>query len=256
VVAAVQADSAFGDILGNRGKLVRLVTEAAQGGAELVVMPETAVQGYMTPDGSKVWRSPDFPDGEREVSLEGVAEPVPGPSTRLFSDLSRRLSIHLLLPLVEVELQTGRHFNTAVLLGPSGQILAHYRKATPWTIAEYGWASPGVDEPMVVDTSVGRIGIMICYDVHAMLSRLAAAGAELVLTPVWWVDHDPEFWFTERLPDLCRRHGVALVAANRARTSVEGARPGAGFSCVISKEGELLSVIGEEEGTAMAALPR
>ena len=96
---------------------------------------------------------------------------------------------------------------------------------------------------------------MICYDVHEMLPRLAEAGAELVLTPVWWVDPQPEFWFTERLPDLCRRYGVALVAANRASTGAEGEKPGAGFSCVISRKGKVLAMAGEEEGVAMACIP-
>jgi predicted amidohydrolase len=252
LVAAVQFASTLGDVEGNRKRLLHLTRQAAEAGAQIIVLPETAMQGYMTPDGSKVWCSPDFPRDDEETSLEGHAETVPGPSTKAFASLARDLGIYVLVPLVEYEPSSNRYFNTAVLVGPSGAIAAHYRKARPWTVAEYGWASPGDGEPVVAKTPYGPVGIMICYDVHEMPAKLAEVGATLVLTPVWWVDHEPESWFTERLPDLCKRYGFALVAANRAATGAEGERPGAGFSCVISREGKILALAGEAEGISMA----
>jgi predicted amidohydrolase len=255
LVAAVQFASTLGDVEGNRKALLRLTREAGEAGARVVVLPETAIQGYMTADGSMKWCTPDFPSDEEETSLEGYAETVPGSSTKAFATLARELAIYVLVPLVEHETSTNRYFNSAVLVGPSGEVAAHYRKAHPWTVAEYGWASEGDGKPVVVKTPLGPVGILICYDIHGMLPKLAEAGAKLVLTPIWWVDSHPELWFLERLPDRCRQYGVALVAANRAATGMKGERPGAGFSCVISSTGKILDMAGAEEGITVARVP-
>jgi predicted amidohydrolase len=240
-VAAVQFFSYMGNVEENRKRLLELAGQAADEGAKIVVFPETALQGYMDPDGYGTWRSPGFKGDARELTLGGVAETVPGPSTALFAEFSKKRGIYVLLTLVEVDEQTGLYYNSAVLLGPEGRMLVHYRKAEPWTVAEYGWASKGDGKALVVDTPLGRLGVMICYDVHTMLPKLEKARADIVLWPVWWVDHDPALWFDERLPDLCRRHGMAIVAANRAETQNPNEEPGAGYSRVVSSKGEVVA---------------
>lgn len=242
LVAAIQHFSPMGQVENNRRDLLRKAEEAAGLGARLVVLPETSVQGYQAADGSRVWKAPGFAGDAKEISLEGIAETVPGPSTEEFGRLAKRLRVHVVVPLVEVDPEKRLYFNTAVLIGSNGEILLHYRKAHPWTPAEYAWATPGPDEPAVVDTEIGRIGLMVCFDVHSMLSRLAEAGAGIVCTPVWWVDPDPASWFGARLPHRARTDGVAIVAANRAAAGVEGELPGAGYSAVISAKGEVLAM--------------
>jgi predicted amidohydrolase len=249
-VAAAQFFPRMGEVERNRSTMEALAREAARAGAEIVVFPETAVQGYMEPDERQVWRTPEFEGDAKERSLDGVSETVPGPSTRLFSRLASELSVYLLLPLIERDAESGKHYNTAVLLGPGGETVLHYRKAAPWTVAEYAWASRGDGTPAVADTPLGRIGVMICYDVHTMLGKLSRAGAELVLWPLWWVDHDPDLWFGERLGELCRRHHVAVAGANRSATGLAGELPGAGYSCVVGKDGRILS-IAQNPGTGV-----
>lgn len=100
----------------------------------------------------------------------------------------------------------------------------------------------GRDEaPVMFELRGYRIGLMICFDVHSMTEKLAKAGAELILWPVWWVDHDPPLWFDERLPDLCRRLHVAIAAANRATSGDLCELPGAGFSRIAGRDGEIVA---------------
>jgi len=241
VVAAVQFSSRMGEAEWNRERLLALVAEAALSGADVVVLPETAVQGYMTPDGEGVWCAPDFPDRDFERSLEGIAEPVPGPSTWAFGSAAMAWGVYVVAPLIERDPETGKYFNTAVLLGPHGNILLHYRKINPWTPAEYAWASGGEDVVPVVDTPLGRLGLMICFDVHSMFAPLAKAEADCILAPVWWVDPDPALWFGERLPALCGEYGVACAVANRAQRGMQGELPGAGYSRIIGADGRVLA---------------
>ncbi|MHC5081833.1 MAG: carbon-nitrogen hydrolase family protein [Planctomycetota bacterium] len=240
-VGLVQFFPKMGDGEGNRRAISEGVRMAKERGAEIVVLPECALQGYMEADGERVWAAPDFEGDGKERPLTGIAEPVPGPGTRFFGGLAGELSLYLLLPLIEIDPKSGKYFNTALLLDPRGEILLHYRKTHPWTVAEYAWASKGSGEPAVVDTPLGRIGVMICFDVHILLAKLSKAGTEIILWPIWWVDHSPELWFEERMPALCREHRVALVAANRAVTGVEGELPGGGFSCIVDARGRILS---------------
>jgi predicted amidohydrolase len=99
--------------------------------------------------------------------------------------------IHVVAHLVEASVAStldaaATHHSTAYLIGPSGEIVARYRKAH-LTAAERRWATPG-DEFVVADTAIGRIGLMIGEEVwlpeHARL--LALRGAEIIAHPTNW----------------------------------------------------------------------
>jgi predicted amidohydrolase len=260
LVAAVQCSSEFGSPEKNREKLADLVKNAAYHGAAIVVLPETSVTGYMTPDLKKTWQA-----GKRVITagLEGVdpsdaAETVPGPSTEYFGKLADQFGIYLTVPLLEVDRRTGQFFNTSVLLGPDGRILIHYRKRNPWPWAEIGWATPGDLGNPVADTPWGRLGCLICFDIHKQAEIMAAKKIDILLYSIAWVDRPKSEWFAKRLPDIARQSGFAIVASNW--TVPKGPEPawfGYGQSRIIGSDGTILSELKDllEEGITYAELP-
>ncbi len=116
--------------------------------------------------------------------FDEVAEPIPGPATEYFGRLAQRHGFYIVAGLVERE----RHlvFNTAVLLGPDGQLAGKYRKmCLPRDEIKAG-ICPGNDYP-VFDTRFGKVGLMICYDgfFPEVARELSNRGAEVIAWPVW-----------------------------------------------------------------------
>ncbi|MDZ7618710.1 MAG: carbon-nitrogen hydrolase family protein, partial [Patescibacteria group bacterium] len=139
--AAIQAHSQFGEPAANREKLARLVRQAARHGARVIVLPETAVTGYLTDDLKQAWQLPgrELSPGLTGVDPREAAETVPGPSCEFFGKMAAELGVYVTVPLLEIDRKTGFCYNTSLLFGPTGQMLIHYRKRNPWPWAELGW---------------------------------------------------------------------------------------------------------------------
>jgi len=142
-------------------------------GAELVVLPESVTTGF-TP-------------GVDERQLWDLVSELPGELSRPFERLAAELGIHLVFGSYERGPERGVVYNAAVVLGPDGRALGTYRKTHPFgteRIDRGGWVTPGED-PLVVDTELGRIGVIICFDGdYPELSRITAIeGAELICRP-------------------------------------------------------------------------
>ncbi|MPZ93482.1 MAG: carbon-nitrogen hydrolase family protein [Propionibacteriales bacterium] len=144
----------------------------ADTGAELVVLPESVTTGF-TPGCSpeEVW---------------DLVSEIPGPITEPLQDVARRLGVHLVWGTYERGPERGTVFNSAVLAGPDGAIAGVYRKTHPFytELAHRGWVTPG-NEVCVVETDLGTIGIIICFDGdYPELSRInAVRGAEVIVRP-------------------------------------------------------------------------
>ncbi|WP_419193655.1 carbon-nitrogen hydrolase family protein [Kolteria novifilia] len=143
-----------------------LVEKAAEQRADLVVLGETL---------------PYVGLGKKPAE---TAEPIPGPTTTYFGSLADKHDLYLVLSLYERD----KHlvYNTAVLLGPDGEIVGKYRKVTlPREEIERGVA-PGHDLP-VFETRFGKVGMMICYDgfFPEVARTLTNKGAEVIAWPVW-----------------------------------------------------------------------
>ena len=143
-----------------------MIAEAARQHADLVVLGETV------------------PSANVKSKPEDIAEPIPGPSTQFFADLAKQHHLHLVFSLYE----RAEHLihNTAILLGPEGQIIGKYRKVSlPPGEAAKGIA-PGKDYP-VFDTALGKVGMMVCYDgfFPEVARELSKNGAEIIAWPVW-----------------------------------------------------------------------
>ena len=260
LIAAVQCHSRFGDPVGNRKKLTGFVRKAARRGARIVVLPETAVTGYLTADLKKTWQVGDrrITEGLTGVDPSGVAETVPGESTKLFARLADKLDVYVAVPLLEIDRKTGRCYNTSVLVGPEGRILLHYRKRDPWPWAERGWATRGDRGNPVVDTPLGRLGLLICFDIHDQAEVMARLGVDTLLYSIAWVDDPGSDWFTQRLPAIARANGFHIVAANWT-VPAQPAPPwhGYGQSRIIDARGSVLTQVGDDltEEIIYAELP-
>ena len=165
-LATVHLQPRGGNPQANREACVDVVTQAAQAGAQLIVLPETLT--YY---------------GTGMTPLE-ASEPVPGPTSEFFGALAKKLKVHIVATCFEKDAH--QLFNVAILLGPDGQMIGRYRKVCiPRGEIEAG-VVPGTEYP-VFQTSLGKIGMMICYDgfFPQVAQRLTDAGAEVIAWPVW-----------------------------------------------------------------------
>jgi predicted amidohydrolase len=242
LVAAIQFASEFNKAELNRKRLTPLIREAASRGAKIVVLPETAVQGYLTYDIHTGWFAEGFhsTEGIKDVPARSAAEEVPGPSTDYFRQLSKELGIYLTVPILEVEKSSGRFFNALCLVDPEGTVLLHYRKRNPWPYAEDGWCSKGDRGLQTVDTPYGRLGLLICYDINFEPDNLHRLGIDTLLYSIAWVDDPKSPWFDVRLPRIARNHDFNIIAANWTIPRDYG-WSGYGQSRIIARTGRVLA---------------
>ena len=225
------------DIDDNKRRLAEGIARAAALGAELVVLQELHNSLY-------------FCDIE-DVSRFDLAEPVPGPSTEFYGSLARQHNVVLVTSLFERR-AAGLYHNTAVVLERDGSIAGKYRKMhIPDDPAYYEkfYFAPGDLGFQPIDTSVGRLGVLVCWDQwYPEAARvMALRGAELLIYPTA-IGYDPndtpdeqerqrEAWTT-----VMRGHAVAnglpVVAVNRV--GEEAANTFWGSSFVAGPQGEIL----------------
>jgi len=260
LAAAIQCASKFGDPKGNRKRIASLVVRAARRGAKIVVLPETAVTGYMSSDIKTAWQVPgrEISDDLKGVDPKDAAETVPGASTKFFASLADQYGIYLTVPLLEVDRKTKKYYNTSVLLGPDGRILIHYRKRNPWLWAEKGWAEEGNLGNPVVDTPFGRLGLLICFDVHEQFKVMSKLKIDTLLYSIAWVDDHGSDWFSRQLPARTKECGFNLIGANwTVPKNPEPTWHGYGKSLIVSSRGKILAKAVNDlaEETLFAEIP-
>ncbi|OVE79542.1 hypothetical protein BVY01_02245 [bacterium I07] len=146
-----------------------LIAEAAGQRADLIVLGEC-----VTIIGNK-------------YNFESAAEPVPGPSTAYFGELAKKHNLYIVVGLYERE---GPFiYNTAALIDPQGGLAGKYRKVCPARDELRAGVMSGSTYP-VFETSFGKLGIMICFDVFVpeVARNIAANGAEIIALPIWGGD--------------------------------------------------------------------
>lgn len=252
-VAAIQADTQIGKLNHNRKLLTRLITEAAKNNAKIIVVPECAVQGYMDLETDTIW-AVDAVAADNEMSIEKGAEPIEGPSIKYFSDLAKKLQIYLCLGFAEKVEDKKNHktfyFNSQVLINPTGKIIAHHRKKNLWPPGDSRWADEGKKEIQVVDTEYGRLGLMICFDLHVLPPELAKKKADIVLYSVGWFGPNEKNWFQIRFPrDYVKPYNFFLILANWSAGEDVEPWPGAGFSTIYGPDGSIISKAKDIKGS-------
>ena len=167
----------------NIEKLSQNIRHCAKQGAQLVVLPELHNALY-------------FCQTENTERFD-LAEPIPGPSTEHFGALAKELDLVLVISLFEKR-APGIYHNTAVVLERDGSVAGKYRKMhIPDDPAYYEkfYFTPGDLGFQPIDTSVGRLGVLVCWDQwYPEAARLMAlAGADLLIYPtaIGWESTDP-----------------------------------------------------------------
>ncbi len=229
VCAAVQFNIIIGDINTNLDTAITALRQVAQQGATLAVLPEMWSCGY------------DY------RHLKELAQETP----RVLQQLQTECSA---LGIVTVgslpELDQGTIYNTAYVID-KGEIKASYRKMHLFsTMKEDQYLGAG-NSSLVVDTSIGRIGVAICYDLRfpELFRKLALEGAEIICIPAEWPKPRQEHWQT-LLRARAIENQLFVIAANCC--GIQGKLDFFGLSQLISPLGNVLERAGEENATLVA----
>lgn len=165
--AAVQIAPDLQSAEGTLAKVLGAMEDAAAKGAELVVFPETFVPYY--PYFSFVY--PPVAAGAEHLRLYQQAVVVPGPVTAAVAEHARRLQLVVVLGVNERD--HGSLYNTQLIFDADGQLLLQRRKITPTYHERMIWGQGDASGLKVVDSRVGRIGALACWEHYNPLARYA-----------------------------------------------------------------------------------
>lgn len=241
----------------NLERIGAYLEQAAAHGARLVLLPELHNSLY-------------FCQNEDTANFD-LAEPIPGPTTDELGELARRHELVIVASVFEKR-AAGLYHNTAVVLDSDGRIAGRYRKMhipdDPGYHEKF-YFTPGDLGFTPIDTRVGRLGVMVCWDQwYPEAARLMAlAGAELLLYPtaIGWDPADSadeqqrqlDAWTT-----IQRAHavanGVPVLVANRTGFEAAPRDAGAGIrfwgsSFICGPQGELIERAGAEDSDLVMA---
>jgi nitrilase len=186
--AAIQAAPVFLDLDASTTRLCDLVADAARGGARLIVFPESFLPAY--PDW--VWTLPLKERAQvgalyREL-LENAVE-IPGPAIERLCAAARAARAFVVGGVTErnVEASGTSLYNTLVFIDDQGRLLGRHRKLMPTGGERLIWAQGDGSTLNVWDTSLGRLGGLICWENYMPLARytLYAAGEQIHCAPTW-----------------------------------------------------------------------
>nr|WP_314635611.1 carbon-nitrogen hydrolase [uncultured Porphyromonas sp.] len=242
----------------NKRRLREAIRRVASEGAELVVLQELHNGLYFCQ--------------REDVDTFDEAESIPGESTREFGELARELGIVLVLSLFERR-AAGLYHNTSVVLERDGSIAGMYRKMhIPDDPAYYEkfYFTPGDLGFEPIETSVGRLGVLVCWDQwYPEAARLMAlSGAELLIYPtaIGWESSDASGEQTRQSDawQLVQRghavaNGLPVVTVNRVGHEADpsGQTGGITFwgrSFVAGPQGELLVELDQREATCVVEI--
>ena len=229
------------DIADNKKRLAKKIGELAQQGAELIVLQELHNGLYFCQT--------------ENVNVFDQAETIPGPSTEFFGNLAKQYGVVIVTSLFERR-STGLYHNTAVVLEKDGSIAGKYRKMhipdDPGYYEKF-YFTPGDIGFQPIQTSIGKLGVLVCWDQwYPEAARLMALhGAELLIYPTaigYDTNDTKEEQERQRMAwqTVQRGHAVAnglpVITVNRvgSEKSENSEIPFWGTSFVAGSQGELL----------------
>jgi nitrilase len=185
--ACVQAEPVVLDRDASIDKLERLVAEAAGNGATLVVFPEAFIPVYPSSVWAKAlagWSAPGAKDAFAAIARESLA--VPGPDTDRVGEIAAEHGVVLATGVTEVEPERpGTLYNTLLVHDSDGRLVLTHRKLVPTNHERLVWGQGDGGGLKAVETSVGRVGGLICWENYMPLARFALydSGIEIYLAP-------------------------------------------------------------------------
>ncbi|UCZ52971.1 nitrilase [Bacillus shivajii] len=217
-VAAIQFNPKLNRRNTNIRALMKVVREAAESGAKLIVTPEMATTGYHYLDRS---------------SISAYVDTIPGITTAQFAQIAKEYNTHIVIGMAEHDLESGLYYNSAALVGPEGYI-GKYRKIHQWV--ENYWSCWGDIGCPVYETEIGNIAMIICQDsTYFESARLAAVnGADILCFPT-----NSSGASISLLQHWAEMNGLYVVSANRSDTEEDFHM--VGLSAIWSPSGKKLA---------------
>jgi nitrilase len=186
--AVIQAAPVLFDRAATVDKACQLIAEAAAEGAQLLLFPEAFIPAYprglsfgtvvgsRSPQGRLTWQR-----------YWANAVDVPGPDTAALSAATRAAGVYLAMGVIERDSQFsgGTLYCTLLYFGPDGTLLGKHRKLKPTAAERLIWGEGDGSTLTVLDTQLGKIGGLICWENYMPLARMAlySKGVELYLAP-------------------------------------------------------------------------
>ena len=235
---------------GNLANSVRMISQAVASGAELIVLQELHTSTYFCQVESP--------------SLFDLAEPIPGPSTEMLGKLAAELGVVIVASLFERR-AAGLYHNTAVVMEKDGSIAGIYRKMhipdDPGFYEKF-FFTPGDLGFNPIKTSVGMLGVLVCWDqwFPEAARMMALAGADLLIYPtaIGWDNNDTaeeqlrqhDAWLTVQRGHAIA-NGLPLLAVNRVGFECSPEQPDVGIqfwggSFAAGPQGEILAEASHE----------
>jgi beta-ureidopropionase len=187
-------------------KHIKMIADAAGQGAQVIGLQE-------------IFHGPYF-CAEQDPKWYATAEPEDGPTVSRMREVAREHGVVLIVPWYEEE-QPGVYYNSACVIERDGSVLGKYRKTHIPQVGPCFWEKfyfkPGNLGYPVWDTSVGRIGLIICYDRHfpEVARELGLKGAELVFNPSATVESLSRYLWELEQPAHAVANGFWVAASNR-----------------------------------------
>jgi predicted amidohydrolase len=233
VLAMGQMRVVGGEPATNLARAAEVIAEAAQFGADLVLLPEALDLGWSHPSAAEL--ATTIPDGS---------------SCSQLADCAREHGVWICAGLVERDAK--RIYNCAVLIDRGGEVVLKHRKINELDFAREVYATGSATS--VADTEFGRLGLMICADAfiegHTISRALGAQGAKIILSPCAWAvpdDHDDEsdpygqLWIDSYSP-VAREFSLWIAGVSNVGRIAAGAWAGRrciGCSLLIDRVGDI-----------------
>lgn len=248
--AAVQIAPSLDSADGTVGKVCDAIAEAASRGAQLVVFPETFVPYY--PYFSFI--RPPFEQGPEHLLLYERAVVVPGPVTHAVGAAARRHGVVVVLGVNERD--HGSLYNTQLVFDADGELILKRRKITPTYHERMVWGQGDASGLKVVDTAIGRLGALACWEHYNPLARYALMAQHEEIHAAQFPGSMVGQVFADQMEVTIRHHalesGCFVVNATGWLTDaqVEAITPdperqkalrGGCFTAIVSPEGKLLA---------------
>jgi nitrilase len=262
--AAVQLSPVLFSRDGTTEKVCRAIEDAAARGASLVVFPETVVPYY--PYFSFIL--PPAAMGKAHLELYEQAVVVPGPTVDAVSEAARRRGVVVALGVNERD--HGTLYNTQLLFDADGALVQRRRKITPTYHERMIWGQGQGDGLRAVDTAVGRVGQLACWEHYNPLARYALMADREQIHVGMFPGSMVGQIFADQIEVTIRHHALEsacfvvnatgfLTPEQRGRiaqgTALESALSGGCYTAIVSPEGALLAPpLTDGEGMVVAEL--
>lgn len=225
--AVVQTLAVLGDVEANIKLVEQYTEEAVRQGAKLIVFPECMNSGYLF---------------DSEAHCREIAEPVTGRYVSAMAELCRKYGVHIASGFTELDPNDGKIYNSGLLLDAQGKLIVHYHKQFLAT-HDQNWFALGKNGCPVVDTELGRIGLLICFDgrIPEIARSIALQGAEVVVDMANFFAMDQaDMW----VPARAYENGVWFVVATKA--GVERSIYYPGGSMIVSPQGKVEAYVPQD----------